>query len=269
MKRQKAYAVTISTLIGDLNSKIDQKIEANNSYDCYFIDLSNVDRINSPKSKTERIHKQPKTKPKALVCDICGKTSKTPRSLTIHRKGHESKPCPYCSKILKNHNHYNVHVRSHQTGHKRKNPTKTVYNCNECKYKTGNKQTLEAHMNKSHLNLRPYVCEKCGKGFFKKSNLTEHVSEVHSEQKKDICATCGDSFSRKKSLIEHLRIHSDDKPYSCEICGDKFVTVGRRNTHVQRKHREKEAVCEICGSVFSLKNDLNRHKRVVHFVLKE
>ncbi|CAG4960931.1 unnamed protein product [Parnassius apollo] len=198
----------------------------------------------------------------AMICDTCGQKFKTSRSLKAHLKCHIEKKCPYCFKTLKSHSHYNVHIEGHKSGMKRKR-NKLYYNCNDCTYRTLNKKTLEAHINKVHLYIRPYVCQTCFKGFYKKSNLTEHLT-THLQITNKICEICGDSFVNQKTLMEHQRLHSDSKPYECDICSKKFVTSGRRSDHIKRTHMDKTEFCIFCDKKFSLKKELNRHVKKTH-----
>ncbi|XP_063543178.1 zinc finger protein 567-like [Cydia strobilella] len=199
----------------------------------------------------------------AVVCHICGKSCKTPSALKAHSNCHKVKQCPYCSKMLKTHSHFKKHVDNHLTYNKRKQ-NNTKYNCHNCNFVSLSKGTIDAHINKVHLGIRPYVCLICDKGFFKKSNLTEHIN-IHNKIKTETCEICGDSFVSKKTLMEHIRLHKNQKPYKCEMCSESFVTSGRRSDHVKRKHMEKKECCLICNKMFSLKKTLNRHVRKMHW----
>lgn len=198
----------------------------------------------------------------ATVCDVCGQTFKTPTSLRAHSNCHKEIECPYCFKTLKSHSYYRIHIKRHKMNIKRVR-NKVYYNCLNCKYQSLNKNTLEAHINKMHLHIRPYVCETCDKGFYKKSHLTEHV-KIHSQIKNKTCDVCGENFLYKQTLINHQRLHNNIKPYECNICKKKFVTSGRRSNHVKRSHMEKTESCTFCDKKYSLRNELNRHVKNSH-----
>lgn len=139
---------------------------------------------------------------------------------------------------------------------------KIYYNCKQCSYKTLCKAVLDAHTNKKHLNIRPFVCNTCYKSFYRKSNLVEHI---HSHENiKELCELCGDVFRQKKSLMDHLRLHYNDRPYECNICGKKFITSGRRSDHMKRSHMTKTESCMYCSKKFGLKKELTRHLKSVH-----
>lgn len=203
-----------------------------------------------------------RNKNNAAICEFCGKDCKKPASLKVHLNCHKVKPCPYCGKLLKSHSHYKVHVKNHESNIK-KPSRKVQYSCNVCSYKSFNKNSLQAHINKVHLQTRPFICELCNKGFFKKSNLTEHMT-VHTKVKNLTCELCGDRFFLKKTLIEHRRLHTGERPFQCEMCNLSFVTAGRKSDHFKRKHMEKTLSCCICNKRFSLKKEVNSHMKKVH-----
>ena len=206
----------------------------------------------------------------ANICDICGKVFSKNSSLKVHLCSHKGKQCPHCFKVLKSHSHFNVHLKNHNALTTRKRGKK-YHHCGNCDYRSLNKNTLEAHINKVHLNIRPFVCEICQKGFYKKSNLTQHFV-THEKIKDKTCEICGSTFVNKKTLAEHLMLHSGQKPFKCEICNAEFITSGRRLEHMRRKHMEKVECCVVCDKKFSLKKDLNYHLKHVHgaenFILK-
>lgn len=206
----------------------------------------------------------------ANICDICGKIFNKSSTLKVHLSCHKQKQCPHCFKWFNSHSHFNLHLKNHIRPLKRKRNLKYYY-CEACDYRSLNKNTLEAHINKAHLNIRPFICEICQKGFYKKRNLTQHFV-THEKKKEKTCEICGDTFMNEKTLIEHLMLHSGLKPFKCDKCGAEFITSGRRLEHIKRKHMEKDECCIICDKKFSLKKDLNSHLKNVHgaenFILK-
>ncbi|KAM3968988.1 uncharacterized protein ACR2FA_002923 [Aphomia sociella] len=197
---------------------------------------------------------------KAMICDVCGKNYKTPQILKDHLNSHKEMQCPYCFKNLKT-SYYKEHIRNHET--KERTRKRHYYNCNYCTYKSVNKCTLNAHINKVHLHIRPFVCDICCKGFHKKSTLTEHI-RIHGNRKELTCELCGESYVCNRTLKEHLRLHTGDKPYRCEICDEKFASSGRRLEHCKRKHGEKTESCLVCDKKFSIRKEVNRHMKIVH-----
>ena len=56
--------------------------------------------------------------------------------------------------------------------------------CNECEAPFDQMQRLEHHMNKVHLNVKPYECNFCQKAFFIKAKLKTHLKRSHREEEK-------------------------------------------------------------------------------------
>ena len=56
--------------------------------------------------------------------------------------------------------------------------------CNECGAPFEKKQHLEHHMNKVHLNFKPYECDLCKKAFFIEAHLKQHLKAIHKEEAK-------------------------------------------------------------------------------------
>ena len=58
--------------------------------------------------------------------------------------------------------------------------------CNECEAPFEQKQHLEHHMNRIHLNVKPYECNFCQKAFFIKAQLKTHLKRSHGEEEKNV-----------------------------------------------------------------------------------
>lgn len=273
----------LNTVTDNINEELDNYVPRHNSAKCKFKVIipscdSLISNFKKPKSiflckkcdmkfKSKTLLQKHnkithKDKNEAIICDICGKIFNKSSTLKVHLSCHKEKQCPYCFKILKSHSHFNVHLRNHKQQLKRKRIVK-YHLCVHCDYRSLNKNSLEAHMNKVHLNIRPFVCDICQKGFYKKSNLTQHYV-THTKVKDKTCEICGDTFVNEKTLIEHLMLHSGQKPFKCKICNAEFITSGRRLEHMKRKHMEKAECCVICDKKFSLRKDLNSHLKNVH-----
>ena len=62
-------------------------------------------------------------------------------------------------------------------------PSKKVI-CKKCDAPFGGKQHLEYHMNRVHLNVKPYACSFCENAFFTKNILKTHLKRSHEEDEK-------------------------------------------------------------------------------------
>ncbi|XP_045781153.1 telomere zinc finger-associated protein-like [Maniola jurtina] len=166
--------------------------------------------------------------------------------------------CPNCYKVFDSIKKFKTHMKSHKRSRK-----KVYYTCNNCNYKSLCKESLQGHIHKKHLKIRPHVCDICFKDFYHRKNLVEH-SKRHLEVRNEICEVCGDRFIHKKNLLEHLKLHSGERPYLCEVCDRRFITSGRRLEHIKRCHSEKNECCLLCNKKFGLIKELTRHIKAVH-----
>ena len=92
------------------------------------------------------------------VCQLCGQTYKSNKTLEVHM--------------------LQVHAEK-------------IYQCNECDYKTGHKQSLNNHKHKVHgEKLRTHVCDLCGYAADAPISLRIHM-ETHQIRKRLTCQICG------------------------------------------------------------------------------
>nr|CAD7438216.1 unnamed protein product [Timema bartmani] len=90
----------------------------------------------------------------------------------------------------------------------------TLFCCPECHMAYPEKELLEAHLRKEHLERhklghnpdRPFLCSVCHKGFKRKEHLNLHFV-IHSGHKSEVCPECGKGFYRKDHLRKHARSH--------------------------------------------------------------
>lgn len=50
-------------------------------------------------------------------------------------------------------------------------------------------RNLQKHINKVHLNIRPYVCDQCGMSYGDECELKAHIAR-HDREKKFKCEVC-------------------------------------------------------------------------------
>ena len=103
------------------------------------------------------------------------------RDLQAHLKTHTHQhECPVCNKMLKSklalESHIKVIHEGRDNGRVQKN-----YLCVTCGKLCRNKTVYTTHMNKAHLNVKPFDCPVCGMEFFAKSNLKQH-EKTHSDK---------------------------------------------------------------------------------------
>lgn len=148
------------------------------------------------------------------------------------------------------------------TKNKYESKIKKFYLCDRCSYKSITKINLEAHYNKMHLCVRPYICQICSKSFYRKSNLQEHLL-IHNKIKNYICETCGNNFVSRKSLETHLKTHGVKK-FHCDTCNKFYFHKHHLNEHIKRNHMEKLYNCMGCEKKYGLMKELKRHFMKMH-----
>jgi len=117
------------------------------------------------------------------------------------------------------------------------------------------------------------TCPLCFKIFYSKGNMKAHIKLHHDDREKRFeCVVCKRSFSARISLEYHVRkVHSYGDEVSCDRCEDKFEDFGsyaiHRKTH-RSIHFQLEHKCEECDKIIRGKNNLQRHMKEVHKIVK-
>jgi hypothetical protein len=116
-------------------------------------------------------------------------------------------------------------------------------------------------------NSDPYCCY-CLKTFENRVNRNLHVKAIHEkEEKKFSCKICKTSFMSAVAKNYHEDVvHSESKPeIKCEVC-DVVLGHAISLTRHMKNHKEepKEYQCWKCEKVFGRKDNLQKHKVMVH-----
>ena len=88
--------------------------------------------------------------------------------------------------------------------------------------------------------LKKIICEKCDAPFEHKQHLEHHMNKVHLNVKPYECNLCEESFLTKNQLKTHLKKSHNVKPYKCNFCQKAFFIKAKLKTHLKRSHREEE-----------------------------
>ncbi|XP_066254708.1 zinc finger protein 596-like isoform X20 [Euwallacea similis] len=201
----------------------------------------------------------------AYFCETCGKGFNDHLLFKEHANEHLGiRPfsCIVCEKTFT----YTRYLYTHQVrAHRVIIDGQLLPNqCPYCNRKYSKRETLEKHIEDSHLKVGPHekkhLCDTCGKGFAQRSKLVIH-ERVHTGYKPYACKYCEKCFTKKDYLVMHERVHSGEKPYSCEYCGKCFSQGAPLRIHVRTHTGEKPYECQFCSMKFNSRGALNMHRK--------
>uniref|UniRef100_A0A8C7JUX7 Uncharacterized protein n=2 Tax=Oncorhynchus kisutch TaxID=8019 RepID=A0A8C7JUX7_ONCKI len=183
--------------------------------------------------------KEPLSGDGSHICDHCGKSFITARS-------------------LKRHLQYLKRYRDNLTGEK-------PHVCSTCRKGFSEASSLKRHL-RTHTGEKPYVCHHCGKNYNDSGNLQRHI-RTHTGEKPYHCSECGRNFREKISLVHHREVVHTDHPHRCGHCMKSFVSESKLESHMQTRHPpndplKKPHVCSECGRGFGEAGSLKRHVRI-------
>ncbi|XP_077285317.1 zinc finger X-chromosomal protein-like [Arctopsyche grandis] len=211
------------------------------------------------KNHIDRVHINPKPKPKYnknFVCHQCGKTSVSNSALKKHLETHDvdlKVPCDICKHIYKSQGRLKYHQR---TMHSDKRPDRK-HQCDKCDLRFDSRGRLQRHMT-VHVDVRTFKCEICGKMLKSTVTLRQHKDNVHNQVKPHICDICGAALVTKDNLKQHFRAIHSNKPGMCRIC-NKDVP----NLRLHKKSHSSEMIfrCHLCPRRYGLKRSLTAHMK--------
>ena len=246
---------------------------------------------------------------KTLSCTWpgCPKTFNRPARLRDHLNSHtNSRPfkCPYddCDKdyiedkhlkqhIKGTHTHERKHVchregcgKSFVTGtrlkrHQAVHDGADRFRCQDCGQSFRKRDTLNVHVRKEHLQVRPFQCSVlgCGEDFDSKARLKQHQKKEHGPLK-FWCAECAQQsaedgseqrvgFTTEALLVAHMK----QDHQNCLFC-DKSFSKWNMERHVEMHHSGKtvedrkteHCPYENCNKSFTKKANLKDHIRSAH-----
>lgn len=81
----------------------------------------------------------------------------------------------------------------------------TNYACNQCVFKTTDKQVLEEHQRKHAVKVRPFKCRLCSQRFETREQASVHAKTHQPDYFK--CGKCSMSFPQRELLMKHFETH--------------------------------------------------------------
>ncbi|XP_045779728.1 zinc finger protein 100-like isoform X2 [Maniola jurtina] len=173
------------------------------------------------------------------ICSKCGAGFKTPSQLKNHMIKHSDRKdfyCVECDKGFKSSFALTQHLK---IASPHVNYLELKLQCDQCDKRFGVKRDLERHMNRIHLNRRPYQCDQCDRAYVNLWSLTDHKRFTHEGEKRPLkhpCPMCDKVFALKSTCKVHMYTHTGERPYPCPECDATFNQPGIRATHVRLVH---------------------------------
>lgn len=199
-----------------------------------------------------------------MSCKVCGRNFTDTDKLQSHEENHRIKPCELCNKVYTTQAHYENHIQRHAVKLKLLNEKKSL-TCSFCEKECSNDNELSVHVNKIHLQIKPYSCDMCERQFYTESNLKNH-KRVHSMPSKETCEFCSKTLRSRKQLVIHVRKHIGAKPFCCQVCGQAFYSASKARKHMRINHGGRFC-CRICKSIFATKYELKGHVNRDHNII--
>lgn len=141
---------------------------------------------------------------KQFKCTICKEQMVDKYAYAHHMQGHgDHGKCPICSKYVKN-DELSNHIEKHEVSDGK-------FKCPHCSLISNSHSQFEVHVNRFHLQNRPYQCDICKKRFYSKHLMRTHIKRHMGSEN---CSLCERKFTRKWHLDLHMRAHENTAPSS-------------------------------------------------------
>lgn len=189
-------------------------------------------------------------------CRHCDRAFVDLNKFKNHLKTHFKKMCELCCKVFRSQRFYNSHIQRHAV-HLRRYKERHEQNCSFCEKGCVDSNELYLHINKAHLQIKPYDCEMCEQKFYTEKNLRSH-RKVHSLFQKETCVFCCKNLNSRRQLVYHVWKHLGVTPFSCPVCGQAFRTKRKVRLHMTSSHGGNSC-CKFCRKVFLSKIGLKEH----------
>ncbi|XP_013409180.1 zinc finger protein 354C [Lingula anatina] len=214
---------------------------------------------------------------KSVQCKLCTKSCKHLEALNFHnQRYHQDHPqyeeyereikeqlnlkCHICGKTFSMRRIYQTHLKQAHV------PKELCgqHECRECGKTYRRQDLLEAHIQRVHVVDR-HLCHLCVKSFKTKQSMKEHINDCHLMKRQFQCGICYKVLASSRVLRRHLALHSGKKPHACPECGKSFNCKQNMRRHRSLVHGEtKQIPCSKCGKTFRSEDSMKAHVRKIH-----
>ena len=131
--------------------------------------------------------------------------------------------------------------------------------CTRCGLRFKSEVKCETHLNRDHLNIKPYACNLCATTFYAKDSLSSHMYIKHRMAAFE-CHVCGHKTTQKMALMLHMGTHTTEKQFKCDLkgCDKTFATRVHLYHHKRNLHNLRVSFGDYCEAT-SVAN-LFKHK---------
>ena len=203
------------------------------------------------------------------------KTPKGPKGIKIegsHKREVTHISCKFCPRMFKDHCYLFRHVKAYHADHTKcrdyMNEIKPQMKvqCPICSKTISNIGNINNHMKQCHPEGDVSVqCDMCDKWYKTPASLKQHIRQRHGDNSKKIdCPQCDIKFTERRALKDHINcVHETTQVFTCSKCWKVFLTKSRLRRHMYI-HGDHRHVCKQCGKGFHIKDNMNKHIRIVH-----
>ncbi|XP_042216916.1 zinc finger Y-chromosomal protein 1-like [Homarus americanus] len=212
-------------------------------------------------------------------CNECNFVSIRASHLRRHKMSHAQQVlnCHLCAYTCDDQKLLTKHMRAkHQTS-KQPKPIGSVFECDECEYKTSWHYAYQRHR-RTHSPSKMVVmhtCPQCSYKTMRREHFLRHIKNVHQNCRPFLCDICGKAFKRQDALKQHYVSHYQNLaegssgqvgPYGfvCHICQKVCRSATYLKEHMATHSEERSFLCEVCGASFKTRSVQRNHVQTIH-----
>lgn len=147
--------------------------------------------------------------------------------------------------------------------------TNQKHKCPYCPDAFAREHNLRSHL-LSHSDEKPYVCSTCSSRFRRLHELKRHTN-LHTTEQLDLRSEHSQEAEREDVITRHHPESSPGGQHSSVTADAQPQTLPATKALTQPRDREKKYGCPHCepgDKVFKTTNDLDRHIRTIHHIIR-